>query len=119
VSTDLKKIVINFKADWGSTNGTFLNEVRLSPTHQPSAKVLLRAGDVLRLGPFKFKVKYHFGDVNPTAVIGPSLPNVQQHELRPKPAVKKTTLAEKLALLRSLSREQRQRLEPSYVSRTA
>lgn len=108
------------RADWGSTNGTFLNEMRVSSAHQPSTKVLLRNGDVLRIGPFKFKVKYHFDDVRAQSrVIGPSLPS-QQPGPQPKPAeVKKTTLAEKLAILRSLTREQRQRLEPTYVSTIA
>eukprot|EP00029_Vermamoeba_vermiformis_P013255 TRINITY_DN8171_c0_g1_i1.p1 TRINITY_DN8171_c0_g1~~TRINITY_DN8171_c0_g1_i1.p1 ORF type:complete len:589 (-),score=117.38 TRINITY_DN8171_c0_g1_i1:59-1825(-) len=107
-----------FIKDWGSTNGTFLNETRVSSAHQPSTKVLLRNGDVLRIGPFKFKVKYHFDDVKAQSrVIGPSLPN-QQPVPQPKPAeVKKTSLAEKLAILRSLTREQRQRLEPTFLQR--
>jgi pSer/pThr/pTyr-binding forkhead associated (FHA) protein len=107
-----------FIKDWGSSNGTFLNETRVSSAHQPSAKVLLRNGDVLRIGPFKFKVKYHFEDVKSALhVIGPSLPVKQEPEPQPTPAVKKTTLADKLAILRSLTREQRQRLEPTYLQR--
>ncbi len=98
-----------------------MNEARVSSAHQPSAKVLLRNGDVLRIGPFKLKVKYHFEDVKSAArVIGPSLPSKQpEPQPKPEPTVKKTTLAEKLAILRSLTREQRQRLEPTYVSVSA
>src|SRR3954453_7806243 len=42
--------------DLGSSNGTYINEVRIR------AQSYLKPGDVLRVGPFRFLVRYELSD---------------------------------------------------------
>jgi pSer/pThr/pTyr-binding forkhead associated (FHA) protein len=45
--------------DLGTVNGTFVNEMRLSPAREPSDPVFIRDGDIIRIVHYRFKVKYY------------------------------------------------------------
>jgi pSer/pThr/pTyr-binding forkhead associated (FHA) protein len=71
--------------DLGTVNGTFVNEMRLSPAREDSVPVFIRDGDVIRIVHFRFKVKYYeHPSLTDQSETTPSLPaTVPKNNQRP------------------------------------